>query len=227
LAKWEQHRHTKCKVCEKECTDENNKLLGCAYCEHRTHDKCDTRQLNSGRKEWNTYQCIGCVETFKHPTVREEERVRNIAQAMETLDDYNKLHDNHCCRCQKTVEETDNGDESKYILSCASCMKSAHEHGCATQEETVIGQYWQCNECRSRRYDIHSAYKILATNKFDTIHRKRMSQMTTMAHWRIKGHTEKQTEREFDRQTHTPEDWKDDTTSKQINNRGIRPHIKN
>ena len=50
--------------------------------------------------------------------------------------------------------------------------------------------------------------------------------MTTMAHWRIKGHTEKQTEREFDRQTHTPEDWKDDTTSKQINNRGIRPHIK-
>jgi hypothetical protein len=76
LAKWEQHRHTKCKVCEKECTDENNKLLGCAYCEHRTHDKCDTRQLNSGRKEWNTYQCIGCVETFKHPTVREEERVK-------------------------------------------------------------------------------------------------------------------------------------------------------
>jgi hypothetical protein len=154
FAKWEQHRHAKCKICEKEGTDNNNKLLGCAYCEHRSHDKCDIRQLNCGRKEWNTYQCVECVETFKHPTVREEERVRKIAQAMETLDEYNKSHDNYCCRCQKTVEETDNGDESKYVLSCASCMKSAHEYGCATQEETVIGQYWQCKECRSRRQDI-------------------------------------------------------------------------
>ena len=86
FAKLEQHRHTKCKVYEKEGTDENIKLLGCAYCEHRTHDKCDIRQLHSGRKEWNTYQCEGCVKTFKNLTVREEERVRNITQAMETLD---------------------------------------------------------------------------------------------------------------------------------------------
>jgi hypothetical protein len=43
--------------------------------------------------------------------------------------------------------------------------------------------------------------------------------MVTMTHWKIKGHTEKQTEREFDRQTHTPGDWKNDTTSKQKNNR--------
>jgi hypothetical protein len=104
-------------------------------------------------------------------------------------------------------------------------MKSAHEYGCATQEETVIAQYWQCKECRSQRQKIHSAYKV-ATNKFENIHRKIMSQMVTMAHWKIKGHTEKQTEREFDRQTHTPDDWKDDTKSKQINNRGIRTHIK-
>ena len=102
FTKWEQVRHTICKVCEKEGTDENNKLLGCAYCVHRTHDKCDSRQLNSERKKWNTYQCEGCVETFKHPTVREEERVRNIAQAIETLDKYNMTHDNYCCRCQKT-----------------------------------------------------------------------------------------------------------------------------
>jgi hypothetical protein len=74
FAKWEQYRHTKCKVCEKEGTDENNKLLGCAYVGHRTHEKCDIRQLNSDRKKWNTYQCVGGVEKFKHPTVREEER---------------------------------------------------------------------------------------------------------------------------------------------------------
>ena len=60
---------------------------------HRTHGKCDSRQLNSGRKEWNTYQWEGCVENFKHPTVMEEERVRNTAQAIETLDEYNKSHD--------------------------------------------------------------------------------------------------------------------------------------
>jgi hypothetical protein len=70
--------------------------------------------------------------------VREAERVRNIAHAMETLDEYNKAHGSYCCRCQKTVEESDNGDESKYISSCASCTKSAHEYGCATQEDTVI-----------------------------------------------------------------------------------------
>jgi hypothetical protein len=38
FAQWERYRHTKCKVCEKEGTDENNKLLGCAYCVHGTHD---------------------------------------------------------------------------------------------------------------------------------------------------------------------------------------------
>ena len=50
--------------------------------------------------------------------------------------------------------------------------------------------------------------------------------MATMAHWKIKGHKEKYTEREFDRQTDTPNDWMDDTTPKQINTRGIRTHIK-
>ena len=50
--------------------------------------------------------------------------------------------------------------------------------------------------------------------------------MTTMAHWKIKGHTEKHTEREFDRQTHTSNEWKDDKTAKQIHNRGIQTHIK-
>jgi hypothetical protein len=173
LTKWKQYRHTKCKVCEKEGIDENNKLLGCAYCVHRTCDKCDSRQLNSRRKKWNTYQCEGCVETFKHPTVREEERVRNIAQALETLDKYNMTH--YCCRYQKTVEKTDKGDENIYILSCASCTKSVHEYGCATQEDTVIGQYWQCNKCRTRRQDIHPAYKVVEINKFENIHRKRMS----------------------------------------------------
>ena len=84
FTKWEQVRHTICKVCEKEGTDENNKLLGCAYCVHRTHVKCDSRQLNNGRKKWNTYQCEGCVETFKHPKVREEERARNITSSMST-----------------------------------------------------------------------------------------------------------------------------------------------
>jgi hypothetical protein len=73
--------------------------------------------------------------------VREETRGRNIAQATETLNEYNKSHDNYCCRYQKTVEETDSGDENNYILSCASCTKFAHKYGCATQEETVIGQY--------------------------------------------------------------------------------------
>ena len=57
----------------------------------------------------------GCVEKFKHPTIREEERVRNIAHTMETLGEYNKSHDNYCCRCQKTVEETVNDDENNYI----------------------------------------------------------------------------------------------------------------
>jgi hypothetical protein len=36
--------------------------------------------------------------------------------------------------------------------------------------------------------------------------------MTTMAHWKIKGHTEKQRVREFDGQTQTPNDWEDDMT---------------
>jgi hypothetical protein len=50
--------------------------------------------------------------------------------------------------------------------------------------------------------------------------------MATMAHWKIKSHTEKHTEREFDRQTNTSNDWKDDATPKQINSRGIRTHKK-
>jgi hypothetical protein len=37
-------------------------------------------------------QCEGCVETVKHPKVREEERARNIILAMGTLDEHNKLH---------------------------------------------------------------------------------------------------------------------------------------
>ena len=131
-----------------------------------------------------------------------------------------------CCRCQKTVEETDNGDEKNYILPCASCTKSAHEYGCATQEKTVIGQYWQCKKCRSRRQDIHPAYKVLPTNKFENVHRKRISQMSTMAHWKNQGTYIKHRLREFDRYTHTSNDWKDDMAAKQINNRGIRTHIK-
>ena len=118
------------------------------------------------------------------------------------------------------MEEIDNGDENNYILSCVS-GKYAHKYGCATQEDTVIAQYWQCKECRSRRQDIHPAYKVLATNKFENIHRKIISQMTTSAHWNIKGHTEKHRAREFDRHTHASNDWKDDTAAKQINNRGI------
>jgi hypothetical protein len=53
-----------------------------------------------------------------------------------------------------------------------------------------------------------------------------ISQMTTMAHRKIKGHTENHRVRECDRQTHTSNDWRDDTTLKQINNRGIRTHTK-
>jgi hypothetical protein len=65
--------------------------------------------------------------------VREEERVRSLAQAMGTLGEYNNTHDTYCCRCQKTVEEMDNGDKNNYILSCAICTKSVvHEYGCAT-----------------------------------------------------------------------------------------------
>ena len=50
--------------------------------------------------------------------------------------------------------------------------------------------------------------------------------MVTMAHWKITAHTEKQMEREFDRQTRTSNDGKDDTTSKQIINKEIRTYIK-
>ena len=50
--------------------------------------------------------------------------------------------------------------------------------------------------------------------------------MATIAHWKIKGHIEKHRVREFDRHTHTPNGWEDDTTSRQINNRGIRTQIK-
>ena len=60
---------------------------------------------------------------------------------------------------RKTVEETDNGDESNYILSCASCTKSAHEYGCATPEETVTGQYWRCKNAEHRD-KIHPTYKV-------------------------------------------------------------------
>jgi hypothetical protein len=62
---------------------------------------------------------------------------------------------------------------------------------------------------------------VIETNKFHNIHKKRIPQMTTMAHWKVKSHTEKQRVREFDRQTQTPNDWEDDTTPKKINNREI------
>jgi hypothetical protein len=156
--------------------------------------------------------------------VREEERVRSLAQAIETLHEYDKTYDTYCCRCQKIMKDTHNGDENNYILSCASCTKSVHEYGCATQEETVKGQYWQCNECRTLRHDIHPTYKAIETNKFENIHRKRIPQMTTMVHWKIKGHTEKHRVREFVRQTQTPNDCEDDTIPKEINNTEIRTH---
>jgi hypothetical protein len=67
---------------------------------------------------------------------------------------------------------------------------------------------------------------VIETNTFENIHRKIISQLTTMAHWKIKGHTEVLRVREFDRQTNTLNDREDGTIPKQINNRGIRTHIK-
>jgi hypothetical protein len=62
--------------------------------------------------------------------------------------------------------------------------------------------------------------------QIENTHRKIISQLTTMAHWKVKGHTEEHRVREFDRQTNISNDWEDDTTPKQTNNRGIRTHIK-
>jgi hypothetical protein len=69
---------------------------------------------------------------------------------------------------------------------------------------------------------------VVETNKFENMHRKIISQMATMAHWKIKGYTEKigYRVREFGRQTNTSNDWEGDTTSKKINNSGKRTHIK-
>jgi hypothetical protein len=76
--------------------------------------------------------------------------------------------------------------EANHMLSCASCMRSAHEHGCAKEAELIHEQYWQCEECRALGEKNHPAYLTLQQQTFENIHKKKMSKLNSLIKWNIK-----------------------------------------
>ena len=138
-----------CNICEQGETDKENLLSSYAYCNNNTHKNCDDRPLTEEQKTWNTYKCPHCEEKHKHPTVREEERVIKVIKAEDEIWEYNEQHSDTCCRCQVKLKSDGGEYEANHMLSCASCMRSVHEYGCAKEAELVHGQYWQCEEYRA------------------------------------------------------------------------------
>ena len=66
--------------------------MSCAYCNSNTHENCDERARTEEEKTWNTYQCPHCDKKYKHPTVREEERVEKVKEAEDEIWEYNEQH---------------------------------------------------------------------------------------------------------------------------------------
>ena len=104
------------------------------------------------------------------PTVREEERITKVNKTEDEIWEYNEQHSDTCCRCQVKLKSDEGENEANHMLSCASCMRSVHEYGCAKEAELVHGQYWQCGECRASPKTIHPAYRTLQQQTFENIH---------------------------------------------------------
>jgi hypothetical protein len=182
-----------CSVCNQGETDNENVLLSCEYCNNNTHKNYDGRALTEEGKSWNTYQCPHCDNKHKHPTVREEERVEPVNKAEDKIWEYNERHSGTCCRCQVKLKVGGGRHETNLMLSCASCVRSAHEYGCAKEAELVHGQYWQCEECRASKkpYNdkvrgIHPAYQTLQRQTFENIHQNKKSKLNSLKKWDIK-----------------------------------------
>ena len=151
-------------------------VCACAYCNNNTHKNFDDMRLTEEQKTWNTYKCPHCEEKHKHPTVREEERVIKVSKAEEEIWEYNEQHSDTCCRCQMKLTSDGGEYEANHMLSCASCMRSVHEYGCAKEAELVHGQYWQCEECRASHKKFHPAYRTLQQQTFENIHKTKKKQ---------------------------------------------------
>ena len=114
----------------------------------------------------------------KHPTVREEERVELVNKAQDEIWEYNERYSDTCCRCQVKLKVGGGRHEANHILSCASCIRSAHEYGCAKEAELVHGQYWKRDEFRASYRKIHPA--------FENIHKKKKSKLNFLNKWDMK-----------------------------------------
>ena len=73
--------------------EDANKLIACAYCNNSVHEKCEERELREGASAWNIYKCEGCEKDHRHPTIRGEERLGNIEEAIKIIEIYNEKRD--------------------------------------------------------------------------------------------------------------------------------------
>ena len=75
------------------------------------------------------------------------------------------------------------------MLSCASCMRSVHEYGCAKEAELVHGQYWQCEECRASHKKITQRTGPYNSKRLKTYIKQKNPKMNSLQKWNIiRGH---------------------------------------
>ena len=90
------------------------------------------------------------------------------------------------CRSQVKLKVVRGKHEANHMLSCASCVRSAYEQGCAREAELVHEQYWQCEECGASHNKTHPAYQTLQRKKIENIHLKK-SKLNSLQKWDING----------------------------------------
>jgi hypothetical protein len=72
----------------------------------------------------------------KRITIIAETRVEQLTKAQDEIFEYNEQHSDTCYRCQVKVKVGEGKLKTNHMLSCASCMRSAHAYGCAKEAET-------------------------------------------------------------------------------------------